>query len=386
MLTIKSYRFRIYPNKKQCSQLMREFGSARFVYNYFLARKIDFYKENGKGLNYKEISAELTLLKKDLKFLWLKDVNSIVLQQSLRNLDHAFQKFFHNHGITGFPKFKNKSSKQSIRFTNQKCYLDIVENKIILPKIGKIRMINFCKVDGRILRFTVSKTKSGKYFVSITTEQEVEKIEKDIAEIGIDVGLKSFLMTSKGLKVDAPKYFYKSEKRLARLQRTLSRKQKNGKNRDKAKHQVAVLHEKIASQRNNFINQLTTFLTKTNSLIVLEDLNIKGMMSNHCLAKSIADASWSEFGRQLKYKSIWYGCEIVKIGRFEPSSKTCSICGWVKPDLTLTVREWTCPECGTFHDRDLNAAKNILSFYRGRLIPQINACGDTPVTGSMKQE
>lgn len=385
-LITKSFRFRIYPNQNQVKRLSNEFGSVRFVFNFFLARKVDVYKSTGKGLTYNQTSAELTQLKKDAQYSWLREVNAVALQQSLRDLDRAYQNFFRKEKGAGFPKFKNKHGKQSFRLNNQVVRFDWDKSRITLPKIGAVRMVNHCPVGGRVLSVTVSKAKSGKYFVSIAAEQDIEDLEKREAEVGIDVGLKSFLVTSDGLKVDPPKYLVVSERRLKRLQRELSRRQKGGKNREKARRRVAILHEKIAAQRANFLHQLSTQLTKRHSLIVLEDLNVRGMMANHHLAKAIGDASWSEFGRQLAYKSGWYGCEMTRIGRFEPSSKTCSVCGWVKQDLTLTDREWICPECGSHHDRDINAAINILKFCRGRVVPRTSACRDHPVTESLKQE
>jgi putative transposase len=336
--------------------IVNHFGCVRYVYNYGLGRKIEEYEKTGKSPSCFDLMKEVTKLKKDLP--WLSKVNSQSLQVSLRNLDNAYTKFFKEH--KGFPKFKNKNSQQSFSCPQ---LVKLNEKYLSIPKIKDIKCIVSRKFEGKIKTTTIKKTNTGKYFVSILVDNG-KKLPKKIKikkAIGIDLGIKSFATISTGEKIDNPRHLNKSLGRLKVLQRRLSKKQKGSKNRDKAKYKVALIHEKITNQRKDFLNKLSTRLVSENQAICLEDLNVAGMIRNHCLARHIQDCGWGEFVRQLEYKSEWSGKHIFKIGRFQPSSKICS-CGAINHDLKLSDRVWTCKVCGLTHDRDILASQNILKF------------------------
>ncbi|MFA5874857.1 MAG: IS200/IS605 family element RNA-guided endonuclease TnpB [Anaerolineales bacterium] len=369
MVVNQAFKFRLYPNAVQCQALACQFGCSRFVYNYFLQQRKDYYVahkgEKKPGLNYNDTAKMLTALKQQPEYAWLQEVNSQALQVALRNLDTAYGNFF--AGRAEFPKFKCRRDKQSFGVP-QHFTLDAAQGWLTLPKLTPLKIVVHRPVDGTLKSVTISRTPSGRYFASILCEVEVKDrpLKRKGKEIGLDLGLKSFAVTSEGEKIDPPQPLRRAEKKLCRLQRQLSRKQKGSKNREKGRVKVARLHEKVANQRADFLHKQSRRLIDESQAIYVESLNVKGMLANHHLAKSISDAGWGEFLRQLQYKGAWCGCRLEAIEPFFPSSKRCTQCGYRKADLTLAEREWDCPECHTHHDRDVNAALNILCEGRAR--------------------
>lgn len=351
----RAYKFRLYPNTEQQVQLAKQFGASRFVYNFFLRQRIDHYAQTGQGLNYYDTQKMLTELKKEAEYAWLNEAHSQALQMAIRNLDVAYNNFFNKRA--DLPTFKKKHGKQSCQFPQG---FKVSGKKLFVPKIDWIKIVLHRPIEGVLKNLTVSRTKSGKYFASIQVEQEIDEPTYKGGQIGLDLGLKDFAVTSDGQHFPSPKYLRKSEKRLKQLQRRLSRCQKGSNGREKVRLLVARQHEKIANQRQDFLHKLSRQLVEENQLIAIEDLHVKGMMANHYLAKSIADSGWSEFTRQLGYKGSWYGCYIGQIDRFLPSSKRHFKCGYIYESLTLSERQWFCPECQEWVDRDENAAQNIL--------------------------
>ena len=358
----KAYRCRLYPNKEQAALIERTFGACRWVYNMALETKKASYDVNKKTLTFYDLSAMLPKWKQTNA--WLKDAPSSALVQSLRDLDKAYQNFFRrvkSGEKPGYPKFKSKrDSTQSYRTqTNNKCLVD--DKHLKLPKLGKVKCRIKQPIEGRVLNATVKRVPSGKYYAIIccadVPEPEMPMGENEM--LGIDAGVKDLMIRSDGLKVPNHKFLKRAERKLRREQRKLSRCKKGSANWKKQKRKVALVHEKVVEQRKDALHKATTQAVRDSQAIAVEDLNVKGMVKNHHLAKAVSDASMSEMVRQLQYKCDWYGRDFVKIDRWFPSSKTCGNCGCVFDDLTLQMREWTCPECGAHHDRDINAARNI---------------------------
>lgn len=352
----KTYRFRIFPNKEQEVLLNKHFGCSRFVYNYFLNERKEQYQNDKKSDNYYAQAKTLTDLKKQEDTIWLKEVNSQTLQFALRSLDTAYVIFF--RGNAQFPKFKSRKHKNTFTVPQ---FGKLEDGKIILPKFkGGIKVKLHREVKGEIGKMSITKTPRGKYYVSIFTEQQIENLPKTNKQVGVDLGLKDFVITSDNKKFKNNRYTKKYARELKKSQQHLSRKQKGSNGFEKQKLKVAKIHEKIANCRLDTLHKVSHQLVNENDLIVCEDLNVKGMIKNHKLSKHIADASWGNFVTLLQYKCDWYGKELVKVNRFYPSSKTCGDCGWINQELRLSDREWTCKSCGVVHDRDINASKNIL--------------------------
>jgi len=353
----KAYKFRLSPTEEQSVLLSKHFGCARFIYNHFLKEKQDHYLLNKKTLNYNTCAGMMVKMKREDN-TWLAEVNSQTLQAALMHLETAYGNFFKKQ--SKFPKFKSKKSNYDSFHVPQSVKL-LKNNKVRIPKFKEgIRFIKHREIKGTICSATVSRTPTGKYYISILTEQEpTNHLEKTGKSIGIDLGIKDFVITSEGHRYINPKFLYKFQRKLKTAQQHLSRKVKGSKSRDKARIKVAKIYEKITNSRNDMQHKVSMSLIRKYDMIALEDLNAKGMVKNHCLAKAISDAAWSGFVTKLEYKAKWYGKKIIKIDRFFPSSKTCSDCGHIKESLSLDERVWTCV-CGSKHDRDVNASKNIL--------------------------
>jgi len=353
---LKSYKYKLKPNEDQKVLLNKHFGSIRFAYNYFLNERKKEYENNKQNLNYSDNSKSLTELKKQKEYFWLNEINSQSLQSSLKNLDDAYNGFFKKR--TKFPKFKSKKSKNSFKVPQ---FVKLEDGKLKIPKFKEpIDLILSRSFSGIIKSCTILKTPTNEYFVSILVETTHKVLPKTGKSIGIDLGLKDFVITSEGFKYKNNRYTKTYERKLKEHQQHLSRKTYGSNRYLKEKLKVANIYKKITNSRLDNLHKVSTELIKKYDVIVLEDLNIKGMIKNHKLSKHISDASWSKFIELLTYKAEWNDKEIVKIDRFFPSSKTCNCCGYINQNLKLDIREWTCPSCKIKLDRDLNASINIL--------------------------
>ena len=350
----RAYKYRLYPTREQEEYFAKCFGCARFIYNKMLDDKIKHYKKTKQMLNNTPAQ-----YKQD--YPWLKEVDSLALANAQLYLQSAYRKFFKEKSV-GFPRFKRKRNYNSYTTNNQKGTISIEHGFIKLPKLKtRVKLVIDREFSGVVKSATVSKTPTNKYFVSILVDEDIKRLPKSSNKIGIDVGIRDFAVPSKGDAINNPKWFRQSEKRLAKLQRQLSKKKKGSKNREKARLKVALLHVKIANQRNDFLHKLSTQLINDNQVIVIEDLRVKNMLKNSKLSKAISEVSWSEFRRQLEYKANWYGRDIIVAPSNYASSQLCSSCGHKnKAVKDLKVRNWTCPNCNTRHDRDINASKNLL--------------------------
>ncbi|AKG37094.1 IS200/IS605 family element RNA-guided endonuclease TnpB [Paenibacillus durus] len=359
MMVHKAHKYRIYPNPEQRQLIHQMFGCCRFVFNHFLIKWNETYAATGKGLSYNTCATQLPALKQ--QFEWLKSVDSIALQSAVRNVADSFERFFKKQNQA--PRFKSRKhpvQSYTTKYTNDN--IAINGNRLKLPKLSWLRFANSRACEGRILSATLRRNAAGKYFVSILCEVEMKPLPQTDKEIGIDLGLKELAVCSDGLRVTNPKVFRKYEQKLAFWQRRMARRNKGGSNWQKAKQKVAQIHEKIVGSRHDVLHQLTTKLIRENQTISIENLSVANMLKNHRLAKSIADASWGEFARQLSYKAEWYGRTLKFADTFAPTSQRCHVCGTIHSEVKkLSVRQWECPSCHTLHDRDENAAQNIKS-------------------------
>ena len=366
----KAYKFRLYPNKSQEDLLQKHFGHCRFIYNHFLNIKIKHYKETKKTITWQDLATQLPKLKEEYE--WLSEIGSQSLQQSILNLDRAYTAFFRSN--SGFPKFKSKKYARKsfiVPITNGNIKLNYDSNRLIIPKFGKgIKCVFHRQIEGKLKQATISQDRDGKYYASILIEINTELPSKPTPNkkdaIGIDFGVKTFLTLNDGTKIENPKVLKQSSDKLKKHQQELETLERDTIKRKSKQEQITKLHSKIARQRKDFLDKLSHKLTHDNQVntICIEDLSIKNMQQNNYkpVNNILGDLSWYKFVTMLQYKSDWNGKNFLKIGRFEPSSKMCSNCGYTNHNLTLSDREWKCPNCNTNHDRDVNAANNILDF------------------------
>src|SRR2546428_2563933 len=374
----KAYKYRFSPSPEQKRLLAQTFGCCRYVYNWALRQRTDAYYQHGERLYYEGTAQRLVLLKKQEETMWLNTVSSVPLQQALRHLDQAFRTFFQCRAQ--YPSFKKKRNQQaatyaSNAFTWKGHHLTLAKMDAPLEITWHRPLPDGCKPSS----VTITQDEAERYFVSILVEEDIKPLEVTPKMVGLDLGLKSMVITSDGQTSGNPKFFAKDEKKLAKAQRRHAKKKKGSKNRAKARLKVARIHKKIADRRRDSQHQLSTHIIRENQVVCVESLAVKNMVQNHCLAKAISDVGWSEFVRQLEYKAAWYGRTLVKIDKWYPSSKRCFDCGHLLDSLTLDVRVWTCPACGVVHDRDINAARNMLAAGLA-----VTACGEAVRPGAVK--
>lgn len=358
---LKAYKYRIYPSKEQEVLIQKTFGCVRFVYNKMLVYKKETYETEKKSLSKFDCNSYVTnVLKKE--YDWLREVDKFSLNNAVINMDAAYQKFFKEHA--GYPKFKSKHNHRksyTTNMTNNNIEVSFDKNRIKLPKLKWVKAVLHREFNGTIKSATISQVPSGKYFCSVLVETEHEPLEKADNTVGIDLGIKDLLVTSDGEKFDNPHLIKKYEQKLTKEQRKLAKRQKGGHNWNKQRIKVARIHEKIKNTRADHLHKISHKLISENQVIVSEDLAVKNMVQNKNRSKAISDCGWYELTRQLDYKAGWNERNYIKIGRYIPSSQTCSNCGYINKEVKdLSVREWDCPQCGTHHDRDVNAAVNIL--------------------------
>lgn len=362
---LKAYKYRIKPNSSQELKLNQFFGCSRFIYNWGLNRKSEEYSKNNKNYSCFDLMKEVTQLKKQEDFTWLSNVHSQILQTSLVNLDNAYTNFFKKRA--SFPKFKKKSNKQSFQYPQG---VKLKENKIFLPKIGWVKFHNSRTFEGQIKTVTVTKNPSGEYYVSILVDNKKELPNKkpilESTSVGLDFGIKELIITSNSEVFENQKHFQKMKNKLKVEQRSLSRKKKGSKSREKQRIRVAKIYQKITNQRLDYLHKISTQLVKTYDTICIEDLSVESMLKEKKLSSLIADASWRTLRTFLEYKCEWYGKNLRVINRFEPSSKRCNSCGNINKELKLSDRTWTCKKCSVTHDRDVNAALNIKDYGLGQ--------------------
>src|SRR6266702_2565591 len=376
----KAYKYRIYPTQEQAHILARTFGCCRYAYNWALRARTDAFFQRGERLSYHQLAGMLTDLKKQEATAWLSEVSSVPLQQSLRHLDRAFRNFF--EGRAQYPTFHKKHGVQSATYTANAFSWN--GHSLTLARMDAPLDIHWSRplpTGCQPTSVTISKDCADRYFVSLLVEEDIKHLPVGNSQVGLDLGLKSMVITSDGHTSGNPKFFAQDEKKLAKAQRRHAKKQKGSQNRRKAQLKVARIHARIADKRRDYQHKLSTQVIRENQVVCVESLHVKNMVQNHTLAKAISDVGWSEFVRQLAYKAEWYGRTLIKIDTWYPSSKRCFACGHILDSLTLDIRHWTCPECGVQHDRDINAAKNVLAAGLA-----VRACGEAVRPGRAKAQ
>lgn len=367
----RAYKYRFYPTPEQADQLARTFGCVRYVYNRALAERSRAWTQEQRRVTFADTSKMLTAWKRDPETTWLTEPSKGPLQAALRHLQDAYSRFWAKQ--TGYPTFKKKGRSKDSATYYANCFT-FRDGKIKLAKQKEpldIRWSRPLPEDADPSQVTVSRDSQGRYHISILVEEVITELSKNASVVGIDAGITALYTLSTGEKITNPRHEKKDREKLARAQRALSRKQKGSRNRAKARRKVAKIHGRIADRRRDHLHKLSTRLVRENQVIAIEDLSVRNMVKNHSLARAISDASWAQFRTMLEYKADWYGREVIAIDRFYPSSKTCSACGMLQDSMPLNIRDWTCPGCGETHDRDINAAKNILAVGLA-----VSACGD----------